>query len=644
MIVVHLDRVSVTYISEPIFEDLSWEIHDERVVGLVGPNGCGKSTLLRLITGELSSDTGFTNRNRGLSIGYLPQEPQFEPGRSVWQEVSSASTELACVERELSRVEGRLADPAVYGDEKALTRALNRQARLLDEYTQLGGPSYEGRVRSTLNSLGFDEADMHLPVDVLSGGQKKLVGLARLLVTQPDMLLLDEPDNHLDLRGKAFLERFIRSYKGAVIIVSHDRYLLDMVVDEIVELEDGRLTRYPGNYSEYAFEKQTRLLRQQQMFQAQQKEITRLEQAAKRLLLWGKMYDNEKFSRRGKNILKRLDKMERIEKPVLDRRRMGLELNGWRGSNMVLEITDLDKVFPPSEANDDETIILAGLNLLLWRGERVGLVGPNGAGKSLLYRLILGQEPPTGGEIKIGPSVEVGYYAQEHDILDYGRTLLDTVRLAAKLSEDGAVSFLGRFLFTYEQTRSQVRTLSGGERVGLVGPNGAGKSLLYRLILGQEPPTGGEIKIGPSVEVGYYAQEHDILDYGRTLLDTVRLAAKLSEDGAVSFLGRFLFTYEQARSQVRTLSGGERSRLQMALLMLSDANFLLLDEPTNNLDIPSAEVLEAALEEFEGTVLVISHDRYFLDRVVDRIVELDEGVLTEYLGGYSDYQAAKAGK
>jgi ATP-binding cassette subfamily F protein 3 len=550
MIVVHLDRVSVTYISEPIFEDLSWEIHDERVVGLVGPNGCGKSTLLRLIMGELNSDTGFTNRNRGLSIGYLPQEPQLEPGRSVWQEVSSASTELARVERELSRVEGRLADPAVYGDEKELTRALNRQARLLDEYTQLGGPSYEGRVRSTLNSLGFDEAEMRLPVDVLSGGQKKLVGLARLLVTQPDMLLLDEPDNHLDLRGKAFLERFIRSYKGAVIIVSHDRYLLDMVVDEIVELEDGRLTRYPGNYSEYAFEKQTRLLRQQQMFQAQQKEITRLEQAAKRLLLWGKIYDNVKFSRRGKNILKRLDKMERIEKPVLERRRMGLELNGWRGSNKVLEITDLDKVFPPSAADDDETIILAGLNLLLWRGERVGLVGPNGAGKSLLYRLILGQEPPTGGEIQVGPSVEVGYYAQEHDTLDYERTLLDTVRLAAKLSEDGAVSFLGRFLFTYEQ----------------------------------------------------------------------------------------------ARSQVRTLSGGERSRLQMALLMLSDANFLLLDEPTNNLDIPSAEVLEAALEEFEGTVLVISHDRYFLDRVVDRIVELDEGALSEYLGGYSDYQAAKAGK
>jgi ATP-binding cassette subfamily F protein 3 len=548
MIAINLDRVSVTYVSEPIFEDLSWEIHDDRVVGLVGPNGCGKSTLLRLIVGELSSDTGFLIRQKGLSIGYLRQEPQLEPGHSVWQEALAASTELARVEEELAHVEAQLTDPGIYGDERALTRVLNRQARLLDEYTQLGGPSYEGRVRSTLTSLGFTEADMDLPVEVLSGGQKKLVGLARLLITQPDVLLLDEPDNHLDLRGKAFLESFIRTHKGTVIIVSHDRYLLDMVVDEIVELEDGRLTCYPGSYSEYAFEKQTRLLRQQQLYQAQHKEITRLEQAAKRLLTWGKVYNNEKFSRRGKNILKRLDKIERIEKPVLERKRMGLELNGWRGSNKVLEITNLDKVFPPSSAGEDETTILAGLNLLVWRGERVGLVGPNGAGKSLLYRLILGQEAPSGGEIRVGPSVEIGYYAQEHDILDYERTLLDTVRLAAKLSENGAVSFLGRFLFSYEQ----------------------------------------------------------------------------------------------ARNTVATLSGGERSRLQMALLTLSEANFLMLDEPTNNLDIPSAEVLEAALEEFEGTLLVISHDRYFLDRVVDRIVELEEGTLTEYLGGYSDYQATRA--
>ena len=547
MIAANLDRVTVTYVSEPIFENLSWEIHDDRVVGLVGPNGCGKSTLLKLIADELKSDTGFTVRKKGLTIGYLRQDPQLEPGRTVWQETLAASTELARVETELAHVEDQLAAPDVYGNEKALTRALNRQARLLDEYEQLGGPTYESRVRSTLRSLGFTDADMDLPVDVLSGGQKKLVGLAKLLVTQPDLLLLDEPDNHLDLEGKVFLEQFINGYNGAVVIVSHDRYLLDQVVDEIVEMEDGRLSFYPGTYSEYTVEKQLRLLRQQQRYEAQQKEITRIEAAIARFEEWARRVVNERHARQARSRKKMLERMNKIEQPTLERRRMGLELNGWRGSNKVLEIVDLDKIFP-AETGDGKAIILAGFDLLVWRGERVGLVGPNGAGKSLLFRLILDQEVPTSGEIKIGPSVKVSYYAQEHETLDYDRTLIDTVRHAATLSENGAVSFLGRFLFTYEQAR------------GLVG----------------------------------------------------------------------------------NLSGGERSRLQMALMMLSDANFLLLDEPTNNLDIQSAEVLEEALADFEGTVLVISHDRYFLDRVVDRIVELDEGALTEYIGGYSDYQAAKA--
>jgi ATP-binding cassette subfamily F protein 3 len=551
MIALNLDRVTVIYVQEPVFEDLSWEVHDGRVIGLVGSNGCGKSTLLRLIAGELTSDTGFLVRRKGLTIGYLRQEPKLTLGLTVWQEALTASKELVEIEIRLAEVEAQLGDPAVYGEEKPLTRTLNRHARLLDEYDRLGGPSYQGRVRSTLRGLGFSDADMGLPVEVLSGGQKKLVGLAKLLVIQPDLLLLDEPDNHLDLNGKAYLERFIRDYAGTVIIVSHDRYLLDLVVDEIAELEDGRLEVYPGNYSEYAFEKQLRLMRQQQMYQAQQKEITRLEQAAKRLLTWGKVYDNEKFSRRGRNILNRLEKMERVERPVLERKRMGLELNGWRGSNKMLEIIDIDKAFPALEpdvgAPEGETIILAGVDLLIWHGERVGLVGPNGAGKSLLFRLILGQEQPSGGEIRIGPSVSIGYYAQEHDTLSY--------------------------------------------------------------------------------------------DW--TLIDSLRRAAALSESDAVRILGRFLFGYDQARGLVADLSGGERSRLQLALLMLSDANMLLLDEPTNNLDIPSAEVLEDALSEFEGSMLIISHDRYFLDRVVDRIVELDEGMLTEYLGGYSDYQAAK---
>jgi ATP-binding cassette subfamily F protein 3 len=552
MIAVNLDRVTVTYVSVPIFENLSWEIHDDRVVGLIGPNGCGKSTLLKLIAGELTSDTGFTVRKKGLTIGYLHQDPRLEPGHTVWQETLAASTELVRVEEELARVEDQLGDPAVYADEVALARVLDRQALLLDEFERLGGPTYESRARSTLHHLGFSESDLDLPVDVLSGGQKKLVGLAKLLVIQPDMLLLDEPDNHLDLDGKAFLEQFIQGFKGAVVIVSHDRYLLDEVVDEIVELEDGRLTHYPGcTYSQYAVERQLHLLHQQRAYEAQQKEIARIEAAIARFEEWAHRVVNERHARQARSRKKMLERMDEIEKPVLDRRAMGLELNGWRGSNKVLEIVDLDKAFPSANGDDTASLtILAGLNLLVWRGERVGLVGPNGAGKSVLSRIILGQEP------------------------------LD----------------------------------------------------------------GGEVKIGPSVKVGTYAQEHETLDYSCTLIDTVRLAAPMSENAAVSFLGRFLFAYEQACGPVGNLSGGERSRLQLALLMLSGANFLLLDEPTNNLDIRSAEVLEEVLAEFEGTVLVISHDRYFLDRVVDRVLELEDGALTEYIGGYSDYREAKASK
>ena len=547
MIAVNLDRLAFTYFSNPLFEDLSWEIHDGRCVGLIGPNGSGKSTLLRLIANELTPDRGNIVRRRGLTVGYLPQQIHFASGRTVWQEVLTASTELARVETELAQVEERLGDPAVYGDEGNLARALEQQARLLAVYEELGGPNYAGRVRSTLNSLGFGEAEMNLPLEVLSGGQKKLVGLARLLLNQPDLLLLDEPDNHLDLAAKSLLEQLLARYAGTVVIVSHDRYLLDLVVDEIAELEDGRLTSYPGTYSEYAFDKQLRLQRQQQLYQAQQKEVDRLEQAAKRLLTWGKVYDNAKFSRRGMNILKRLERMDRIERPILERRQMRLELYGWRGSNKVLDIVDLDKSFPPLSPDDDETVILAGLELLIWHGERVGLVGPNGAGKSLLFRLILGQDEPSAGQVRIGPSVEIGYYAQEHETLDEALTLIETVRRAAALSESNAVAFLGRFLFRYEQMRAPVANLSGGER----------------------------------------------------------------------------------------------SRLQMALLMLSGANFLLLDEPTNNLDIASAEVLESALADFEGTVLVISHDRYFLDRVVEQIVELDGLALANYPGNYADYLEAK---
>ncbi len=534
-IIVNVDRIVYHHAAELILDGVSWEIQAGKKIGLVGPNGAGKSTLLRLIAGELAPDSGFIVRHK-TRIGYLAQEPRLAPDRTVWDVVVSANESLHALEAEMRRLEARMGDPAVYGDERAFERVLAAHARAQDAFEQGDGYRYESRCRQALQAVGFAEADFTLPTPFLSGGQKKMLGLARLLAIQCDLLLLDEPDNHLDLAGKAHLERFIRDFPGTVIIVSHDRYLLDETVDAIAEVEEHRLTIYPGNYSAYATEKQLRLLRQQQAYAAQQKEIARIEAAIARFEYWASIVINERHIRQARSRQKMLEKMDKVEKPVLEREKMGLELNGWRGSNKVLEIVGLDKAF-------DEDIILLGLDLLIWRGERVGLIGKNGCGKSVLFRCILGQEQPTSGVIKVGPSVSVGYYAQEHQTLNPQRTLIE-----------------------------------------------------------------------------------EIWD-----------AKSMSEHAAVNFLRRFLFPYRRARDTVSTLSGGERSRLQLAKLMLSGANFLLLDEPTNNLDLPSCEVLEQALDEFEGTVLVISHDRYFLNRTVSRIVEMEDGALTDYPGDFTDY-------
>ena len=383
----HLDRVSVDYGTGPVFENLSWKIHNDRVVGLVGANGSGKSTLLHLIAGYLSSDTGYLKLSTGLSLGVLHQEPRLDMEKTVLAETLTASPELAVVEEELHRLEAKLGDPNVFGDEKQLARTLDQQSKILEQYAALGGAYYQNRVRGALKGLGIRESEFDLKISSLSGGQKKMVELAKLIVNQPDVLLLDEPDNHLDLAGKTFLEKFIRSYKGAVVLISHDRYLLDLVVDEIAEIEDGRLATYPGNYSEYTVEKQAGLIRQQQMFQAQHKEIVRLEQSAKRLLLWGKVHDNVKFIRRGKNILKRIERMDKVDQPVLERRQMDLKISGWRGSNKVLEVTGLKKSFDLDEG--EAHCVLDELEMLLWHGEKVGLIGPNGAGKSVFFDLLL---------------------------------------------------------------------------------------------------------------------------------------------------------------------------------------------------------------------------------------------------------------
>jgi len=541
-IIINIDRVSFNHAAELILDNLAWEIQAGLKIGLVGPNGAGKSTLLKLIMGELVPDSGIIARYN-TRIGYLAQEPAFPQGATVWESVLEANQQLQDIEVQMRRLEERMGDPVIYEDERALERILSQHAQAQTAFEKLGGYRYESRCRQALQTVGFNDHDGALLVDVLSGGQKKMLGLAKLLAIQCDVLLLDEPDNHLDLQGKIRLERFMHQFPGTIIIVSHDRYLLDETVSLIAELEDHKLTLYPGNYAAYSTEKQLRLLRQQQAFTAQQKEIARIEAAIARFEYWASIVINERHIRQARSRQKMLDRMDKIEKPIFEWEKMGLELNGWRGSNKVLEIVDLDMVF-------EDNIVLMGLNLLIWRGKRVGLIGGNGSGKSVLFRCILNELTPTAGIIKIGPSISIGYYAQEHQTLNPDLTLIEEIWETKSMSEHAAVNFLRRFLFPYRRTR-----------------------------------------------------------------DTVS-----------------------------TLSGGERSRLQLAKLMLSGANFLLLDEPTNNLDLPSSEVLEQVLEEFEGTVLVISHDRYFLNRIVDHIVELEHGALTEYNGDYTYYAEQQAKK
>ena len=538
MIVCQLYNVTKHHAANLVLEGVSLEVQHDARIGLVGPNGAGKSTLMRLVAGLDGPDGGLVTRRRGLRRGYLPQEVRFAPAATVLEAALEAREYLAEIETRRARLEERMADPAVYDDPDRLQGVLDEYEDALKEYEDAGGLNLEGRVLSNLKSLGFSEADHGLPVEALSGGQKKLLYLARVLATGPELLLLDEPDNHLDVAGKQMLERLIVDYEGAVVVVSHDRHLLDIVAESIAELEvagqhPGReqLTVYPGNYSEYAFEKREALLRQQKDFELQQREVKRLELAAKRLMGWSGG-QNEKFVRRARNIERRIERMDRIERPILEPTRMRVELGADRGGFKVLELKGVSKSFDGNE-------VLRGVDLLITHGERVALTGPNGAGKSVLFRVALGSETPTAGEVRVGARIVVGYYAQEHESLDPAST--------------------------------------------------------------------------PA--------------------DEVRRVKDMHEWQAYSFLGSFLFDAQKASRPVRTLSGGEKARLQVAKLVLQEPNLLLLDEPTNNLDILSCEVLEEAVERFQGTVFVISHDRYFLDRVATRVVELRNGRLVEVESG-----------
>ena len=533
MTLIGLRSIGKFYGGRAVLRGLEMNLNAGARIGLVGGNGAGKSTLLRILAGTEEVHAGEVIRRRGLRVASLPQQVEGET-RTPMEVVRAVRPELAELEEELAACEAQLGSPEVASDLRRMQRVLERQERLLRRFTELGGRGFDGEARGYLRALGLDEGDVDRPMADLSGGQRKLAVLASCLAQRPDVLLLDEPEAHLDAERRERLESLIRAFDGAVVVASHDRYLLDETVEEIAELEGGKVTAWPGNYSAYTVARELKLKRQQQLYVSQQKEIARLEEAIRRFKLWASIVVNERHIRQARNKQRQIDRMDKVERPVLERRKIGLDLHSRaRGGRMVLELRDVGVAF-------DDTPVLIDANLTVTRGERLGIVGANGAGKSVLAKVLAGVLPPTEGERRAGPSIEVGYLAQNH-----------------------------------------------------------------------EPPAGA------------------------TPLGLVRAAKPIYEGDAVKLLGRFLFRYEQVREPVEALSGGERTRLQLLLLMLQEPNCLVLDEPTNHLDIGSMEILEAELERFAGTVVFVSHDRYFLDRIADGIVEVRDGELHRHEGGYS---------
>ncbi|MFL5955432.1 MAG: ribosomal protection-like ABC-F family protein [Gaiellaceae bacterium] len=530
--------IAKSFGSRLILSGLDFDVEPRIRLGVIGPNGGGKSTLLRILAGLEEADAGEVTQRRGLVLAFLPQQLEGDE-RDALRTLRAARPDLDELEHELATVEGSLGDSG--SDLDRMTRLLGRQEDLLQRWTSAGGPGFEGRARALLVDVGLDDEDLDKATRVLSGGQRKLLGLASCLLRDPDVLLLDEPEAHLDVEARERIEGLMRSFDGAVVAVSHDRYLLDETVAEIAELSGGTIRMWPGNYSAYTVARELELHRQQQMYVTQQKEIARLEEAIRRFKDWASRVVNERHIKQARNKQRQIDRMDKVDRPVLERRKIALELRPHaRGGERVVELEAVSVELA-------ERPILAAVDLTVLRGERVGVVGDNGAGKSVLLRVLAGELEPTAGERKAGPSIRFGRLAQD-----------------------------------------------------------------------RRPD-----------------------DPKATPLQLVRRAVPISEGEAVSRLMKFLFGYEQVRRPLETLSGGEWTRLQLLLLMLEGANCLLLDEPTNHLDIESVEMLESALEDFQGTAIFVSHDRYFLDRIADRILEVRDGEVRSFEGGWSNWREAR---
>jgi ATP-binding cassette subfamily F protein 3 len=406
--VIGLSSVEKFYGGRAVLRGLEMKVNAEARIGLVGGNGAGKSTLLRVLADSEEVHAGEVMRRRGLRVASLPQQVEGET-RTPMEVVRAVRPELAQVERELEVCEAKLGSPEVASDLRWMQRVLERQERLLRRFTELGGRGFDGEARGYLRALGLGEDDVDRPMADLSGGQRKLAVLASCLATRPDVLLLDEPEAHLDAERRERLEVLIRTFDGAVVIASHDRYLLDETVEQIAELDGGKVKMWPGNYSAYSVTRELALRRQQQLYVSQQKEIARLEEAIRRFKLWASLVVNERHIKQARNKQRQIDRMDKVERPVLERRKIGLDLRGrTRGGRMVLELRDVSVTF-------GDAPVLIDVDLTVTRGERLGIVGANGAGKSVLAKILAGVLPPTEGERRAGPSIDVGYLAQNHE-------------------------------------------------------------------------------------------------------------------------------------------------------------------------------------------------------------------------------------
>lgn len=528
------NNISKSFGTDVIIKSCSFNIEDHEKAAIVGINGAGKSTLLKIITGIEPADTGLVTLAKDKTLGYLSQQQNLNSDNTIYDELLSVKQYILDMEAQLRSIENQMKS----ADDTALETLMKKYSDLNHEFELNNGYAYKSEITGVLKGLGFAEEDFTLNVNTLSGGQKTRVALGRLLLSKPDIILLDEPTNHLDMESISWLENYLLNYSGAVLIVAHDRYFLDKIVSKIIELDNGNATVFSGNYTDYASKKA--ILRNMQLkeYLNQQREIKHQEEVITKL----KQFNREKSIKRAESREKMLNKMEFVDKPEIlnDKMDIKLEPNVISG-NDVLTVDNLTKGF-------DGTVLFDNISFQIKRGERVALIGSNGTGKTTILKLINGIIPADSGSIYLGAKVNIGYYDQEHHVLDPDKTIFDEIRDAYP-----------------DLNNTQIRNT----------------------------------------------------------------------------LAAFLFTNEDVFKYIRDLSGGERGRVSLAKLMLSNANFLILDEPTNHLDITSKEILENALNSYTGTVLFVSHDRYFINSTATRIIELANKTVVNYIGNYDYYLEKK---